>query len=181
MRIFIGCSASNNVPIKYINLAGEIADKLSKMDNKLVFGGSERGMMGKCYLSFKFNDKKVKGISDVSYIDELEGLECDASSVANSTFERAKLLYESAQIILFLPGGIGSMSEIFSMLEEKRTRNDNKPIIIYNYDGFYDDLLNMINYFKKFNFVSDNDTKLYEVVTSDDELIEIIKKIEGEI
>lgn len=181
MRIFIGCSANNSVPIKYINLAGEIADKLSKMDNKLVFGGSERGMMGKCYLSFKFNDKKVKGIADISYIDELEGLECDASSVANSTFERTKLLYESAQIILFLPGGLGTMSEMFSVFEEKRTRNDNKPIIIYNYEGYYDDLLNMITNSNRLNFVSNNDTKLYYVVTSDDELIEIIKKLEGEI
>lgn len=181
MRIFIGCSASNGIPVKYHNLAGEVADILSKMDNKLVFGGCAEGMMGKCYLSFKFNDKKVKGISDIRDIEELESLECDASEVTNTTFERTKKLYESSQAIVILPGGIGTLAEIFAMLDEKRTRCDSKPFIIYNYDGFYDDFIYTMSHQRSLNFISEDDTKLYTVVNTTEELINEIKKIEGEI
>ena len=181
MRVFMACSASDRVPTKYQELASTIADNLAERDHKLLIGGVATGMMGKCFLSFKFKDKRVKGIADLSDLDVMKNVEFDATDVANSTFERTKKLYESAQAVIVLPGGIGTYSEFFSILDEKRTRNDDKPVILVNYDGFFDDILHTIKYGNSLNFISDNDAQLFTVVTNHYELDDELDKLEGEI
>lgn len=180
MRVFIGCSASNGINPKYHVLASSVSEILAKHDNKLVFGGYDEGMMGKCYMTFKYHDKKVKGIADIRDIDELKRLELNASEVTNTTFERTMKLFNSSELIVILPGGIGTFAEIFAMLDEMRTREDFKPFIIFNYEGYYDDIIELMNKAHKEYFVSDNDIKLFDVVTSLEEFEKLIERLEGD-
>ncbi len=87
MRIFVGCSTSSVVPIKYRDLASEIATMLTRNNHKLVFGGPQSGMMGKCYMTFKYEEAKTKAVLDISEVSVLEDVEVDASKVSPSTFQ----------------------------------------------------------------------------------------------
>ena len=59
--------------------------------------------------------------------------------------ESNRFLEENADIILILPGAFGTLSEFIDILEHKRTKIHNKKMIIFNINGFYDDLINMFN------------------------------------
>lgn len=178
MRIFIACSARESVPLKYRTLASDLSTMLAKLGHKLVFGGVDTGMMGKCYMTFKYEGGKVKGIAEVHDADTLKELELDAYEVAPTTFERTKLLYDSSDIVLILPGGIGTFAELFSMLDEKRQKGLDKEIIIFNYNNFYTPLLKYIRNCHEEGFISEHDIRLLNIVTDIKSLEFYLKKLE---
>lgn len=51
-----------------------------------------------------------------------------------------------------MPGGIGSLTELMSFVEEKRTSLTNKKIVLYNYNNYYDKLLSYIEYQNNLKF-----------------------------
>lgn len=176
MRVFIGCSSYNSINPKYKSLAQEVSEIFAKRGDKLVFGGSDTGMMSKCLQTFRYYGCRVKAVSDVKYIDDLKGMEYDREVVTPTTFERAKELYLSSELIVFLPGGLGTMQEIFGMIEEKRTREDKKNIILFNYEGYYNNILNQIKKEIDEGFISNDLSKLIIVVSTIDEFKNLIER-----
>ena len=128
MRIFVGCSTSSVVPIKYRDLASEIATMLTRNNHKLVFGGPQSGMMGKCYMTFKYEEAKTKAVLDISEVSVLEDVEVDASKVSPSTFQKRENIYVSSELILILPGEIGTLAELFSIMDEKIKKHSTIPL-----------------------------------------------------
>ena len=165
MRIFIGCSAKDSIPLDYKELASLVSTMLAKRGDKLVFGGFEGGMMGKCYYTFRYEGARVKAIADITDAKEVEALDLDASEITLNTFKRTEMIFDSSEVILLLPGGLGTLREFFSMLDEKRTKGYDKPIILFNYKKYYSPLLNVLTKYYEDNFVSKKDLRLFDVVS----------------
>ena len=180
MRVFIGCSASDAVPQKYKDLTVEISSMLARKGHKLVFGGSSKGMMGKAFFAFRYEEAKVKGVAIAEDADEVEAMELDRTEIVSTTFDRTRELFESSEVILMLPGGIGSLAEMFSMIDEVRSKRIEKPIIIFNFNSFYTPLLNYLTKLYENNFVSKMDLKMFEVVKDIKNLEKYIEKLESE-
>ena len=176
MRVFIGCSSYNSINQKYKDLAYNVSEILAKRQDKLVFGGSDTGMMSKCLQTFRYYDCKVKAVSDIKYIDDLKDMEYDKEVVTPTTFERCKELYLSSELIVILPGGLGTLSELIAMIEEKRTREDKVNIILFNLDGFYDSFLNQIKLEISEGFIHNDIDKLIKVVNNIEEFKEYIER-----
>lgn len=175
MKIFIGCSSSNDVSEEYKIVTKYLAEQISK-DNDLVFGCVDRGLMGICYNEFLKNNRSITGICYEMYKDELEDLILDKVCMVNTLEESTKTLEEESNIIIFLPGAYGTLSEFMYILESKRTKLHNKDIILFNINGFYDELIDMYNKInikisKSYDFNS-----LCNVFNSVDEIVEYIKK-----
>ena len=177
MRVFIGCSAKNNLNKKYYELATNIADELAKRGCKLVFGGVDDGMMGKCFMTFKYRELPTKGVVDLSDAEILKGLEVDKYEITPSTFRRTEEMFKNSDIAVIMPGGIGTIAEIFAYVDEIRTRKINKPFIIVNYDNYYTPLLEFISKSYKEGFINENDLKLINVVTDVDSFIKLLEKL----
>ena len=165
MRVFIGCSAKDSIPLEFKEVACKISTMLAQRGDKLVFGGKETGMMGKCYFTFRYEGSKVKAIADITDAESVDGMDLDASEITLNTFKRTDAIFESSEVILILPGGLGTLREFFSMLDEKRTKGYDKPIILFNFEKYYDPLLEYLTKCYKVNFISKKDLKLFDVVT----------------
>lgn len=177
MRVFIGCSAKNTLAKKYYTLANNIADELAKRGCSLVFGGVDDGMMGKCFMTFKYHELNTKGVADVSDEETLSMIEVDESEITPSTFRRTEAMFKSSDMAVIMPGGIGTFAEIFTYIDEVRTRKVNKPIILVNYDNYYTPLLEFISKSYKEGFISDGDLKLIDVVTDEKSLKKLLDKL----
>ena len=164
MKVFIACSSKDNVSSEYLNLASDVATMLVRLKHKLVFAGKDTGMMGKCFVTYKYEDGKTKAVLDVHDTDYLDALEVDAYEVEPSTFERTKILYQASDLILVLPGDIETFAEFMSILEEINTRDENKPIILFNYNNFYTPLLKLIENSYKQGFILKNEIKSFSIV-----------------
>lgn len=151
MKIFIGCSSSDEISTEYKIVTKYLAEEISK-NNDLVFGCEDRGLMGICYREFLNNNRKIIGICYEMYKEDLEGLKLDKIHIVKTLEESTKMLEEESDLIIFLPGAFGTLSEFIYILESKRTKLHNKDMVLFNINGFYDDLINMFN--KIYNKVS---------------------------
>ena len=181
MRIYVGCSTSSIVPIEYRNLACEVATMLTRNGHKLVFGGASSGMLGKCYMTFKYEGAKTKAILDASEVSVLDDVDVDASHIAPSTFQKRENIYVSSEIILIMPGEIGNLAELFSIMDEKIKKHSEIPIILFNYENFYTPLIKFLRNMEREGFINENHLQTIDIVTDVTSLEMCIRRIENEI
>lgn len=177
MNIFVGCSSRDTNNEKYNDAAIAIGRFIAKGEHNFIFGGCKHGLMGKVY-SEVLKNRKAKIIVSISdaYIDQLNDIKYDEIYTFSKMSERKEAMLEMSDIIVFLPGGIGTIDELMTAIETKRNHEQNKPIIIANTDGYFDVFFQMIE--KTFNekFADYESKNLYTVVNSVDEIIEACKR-----
>lgn len=167
MNIFIGSSSRVN-DSKYLKLADDISNKLAcKYD--LVCGGVSSSMMKVIFDNFKKNNKKTTCVTLELYNEDLSVV--DQKYLVNNTIDRLNKIYEISDILLILPGGTGTLAELFGLLEEVRTIDKNKKLYLYNYEGYYDFIKEFINNSIKNNFNSEDILGYINFINDIDEII----------
>jgi len=117
MKLFIGCSSSNDIPEIYNTNCTNYLEELFKLDNELVFGAYNKGLMALSYNIAKKHKRKVTGITPKIFIDALKDLECNHEMVTTNINSRTDKLIEESDALIFLPGGIGTIYELFTAIE----------------------------------------------------------------
>lgn len=171
MQIFIGCSSRNEIPKYYLELAKKVGNLLK--EEHLIIGGSTNGMMGKV-----IEDVPSTNITQIILKDYLskETINSNQTIICETSFERVKNIWERADILVLLPGGIGTLSEIMNFLEENRTKEKKKKIIILNVQNYYNDIIDFIKAAQELQFCDSNILEGLTLVTNLQELKEQIKK-----
>jgi hypothetical protein len=176
MKIFIGCG-SEIVDDKFYKNSLSLVTGIAKISNvNLVFGAYHNGLMGSCYDTFKNHDKKVLGITLKLYKDQLDDLELDETIIVDTTMDRMKEIYKESDVLLFLPGGIGTYTEILSAIEESRTKDDKKLIILYNDDFFYTPFIKEMYWLYEKGFAKKSIGEYCRIESKEEEIIKLIEK-----
>lgn len=179
MKIFIGCSASNDIDNIYKEECQTLAHLLAQ-NHDLVFGGGEEGMTGILYETFKKNNRKIINCSVKAYANNFQTKGCLEAKTTNTVNERTDVLIKESDVILFLPGGVGTIYEFFSVLEEKRTNHIPQPMIIYDPWDYFNELKKLLERIYQESFTSREVSNLYQFITTKEELIKELEKIEKE-
>lgn len=174
MKVWITSSSRVNDE-KYLEIARSVANVLSKFGYDLLCGGISSSMMKEIYNVFS---KENRNISCVTLKCYNEVFDCFEPIYVDNTFDRTKTLYDMSDVIIFLPGGTGSLSEIFACLEEYRTLDSNKRLILYNEDGFYNTLISSLDNLIKLGFNNKSILEKIEIVNTIDELKERMNNYE---
>ena len=149
MNLFIGCSCEEKIDKNIIKKSKELIKEIASINNiDLVYSNCIDGLGGVCYEEFRKNNKNIIGVQ----VDKC-----------------------SSDISLILPGGLGTISEIFNLIEEYRI-DDKKRIIIYNLDGYYNDLIRIMDNLYDTHFASVKISDCIDIVNSKEEVINIIKE-----
>ena len=168
MKVWI-TSSSKVEDKKYLEIAKNVATLFSQNNYELVCGGIQSSMMKEVYEVFLENKREISCVTLKCYNEEFDTIK---PIYVDSTFDRTKTLYNTSDIIVFLPGGTGSLSEMFSSLEEYRTISSNKRLFLYNYDGFYDEFIIVLNKLVGLGFNDKSILEKIEIVNTIDELRE---------
>ncbi len=175
-NILICCSSREEVNKDFLFLADTVSKEISSLGYRLIFGASSSGMMGRCMNNFD----EVYSYTVEKYREDLENIPSTKEYIVETTFDRTKEMYKDSDIILVLPGGTGTIAEVFSILEENRSISTPKPMIIYNYNGYYDNVLNIINIAIDNNFNNSSIKNYYQVCDNLEDLIKNIKNTRDE-
>ena len=179
MKIFVGCSASEDIPNKYRLDSKILLDELFKGENDLVFGACNSGIMSDAYNSALNNNRNIVGICPDAYKHDFLDLKCTTEITTKTVNDRTDGLIEEGEILLFLPGGFGSVYELFTAIESKRCHEHNREIIIYNSEGFYDELLLFIEKIYNENFAKEYVRDYYFVSDDKEIILDYINKIKN--
>ena len=175
MKLFIGCSSTNNIPDKYLKDCSNYLDELLR-ENDIVFGGCSTGLMGLAYNITKEYNNKVIGISPTIFKSDLDILDCDEKIITDNTSCRTEELINNSDALIFLPGGIGTIYELFTAIELKRNHEFNKPIVLYNSNQYFTKLLNFLSTMYEEGFADCNIKSYYHVSDSVADTIKYLNK-----
>ena len=178
MRICIYGAASPTIDKEYVLKTEELGRLMAKRGHSLVFGGGKNGLMGAVARGIHECDGHILGVIPQFFIDESAEIafdNCDEMIVPETMRERKQIMEENADAFIVVPGGIGTYEEFFEILTSKQLCRHNKPIAIYNINGFYDDIQNaMVNAIKK-NFIKETCLGLYIVSDDVNEIFEYVE------
>lgn len=176
MNIFVATSARDEVLDKYGPSCQQLLEKIARLkDTNLVFGAYGYGLMGKTYDIFKKHNKKIIGVAPIAYKSDFEKVPCDEEIITSSSMTRLEKIYEKSDVLLFLPGGIGTYSELFSCLEELKSKKG-KEIILYNVDFFFSPMLESMYKLYQEGFLDKNLGEYILISNNQGEIIEKIKE-----
>ena len=176
MNLFVGCSSKDNIPTEYIESSFKLLEDISKIDNvNLVFGAFHSGLMKIAYDMFVANNKKIIGIKKE---DNDEGsYSYDKTIITDTATSRFNEIYKHSDVLLFLPGGVGSLAELFSAIEEVKYDEKKKTIILYNDNYFYTPIIKKLYELYKDGFIEGVPSD-YMIIESDyNEIIKLIKEM----
>lgn len=172
MNICIYGASSELIDRKYILAGEELGRLIAQRGHKLVYGAGGKGMMGAVSRGVKEAGGFVFGVVPEFFTnEEILNLECDEIVRTKTMRERKRIMEDSADAFIVTPGGIGTFEEFFEILTLKQLGRHNKPIAIFNVDGFYDTMLKMLEENIEKKFLREECRALYPAFDNAEELL----------
>ncbi len=146
MNICVFCSANNQIAGHYFKLTEELGRWCAAEGHTVVFGGTNQGLMESLARAAYDAGGKVTGV--IPEIVERGGR--TSSHVhnhiwTNNLSDRKDEMIALADAIVALPGGVGTLDEVFTVLSAASIGYHSKRVILYNMDGFWQKLIELMD------------------------------------
>lgn len=173
--VAVFCGASNNVSEEFIAVGKQVGKLIAQNNFHMVFGAGDCGLMGSTANSALEHGATVTGV----FPRILDGLEKEHSAltetiIVDDMHTRKQLMFDKSDAFIILPGGFGTMDETFEVITWKQLHTHDKPIVFYNYDGYWDEWEKMTKSFIEKGFASPQTSSLYKIV---DKIEDIFKHL----
>lgn len=152
VALYCGSSSGNN-PV-YAREAARFGKMCAQKSLTLYFGGGSIGLMDAAAQACLSKGGKVIGVAP-DFFTEGEVLATNLTEMimVKTMSERKQLLEEKSDAFVIFPGSYGTMDELFEMVTDAQLGMHTKPIVIYNYMGYYDYLLKQMDKFMEEGFL----------------------------
>lgn len=153
-KICVFCGSNAGADSKTQQALKTLAEYLVKNDDTLVYGGGRLGLMGMLYEDVSKRNGKVIGIIPKILEDHaIEPVGQTELIHVSDMSDRKKQMIELSDCFVVFPGGLGTMEEFFQTYSWFQLGIVQKPIILVNIDGYYNDLINFLKYSAETGFM----------------------------
>ncbi|WP_298347854.1 TIGR00730 family Rossman fold protein [uncultured Dokdonia sp.] len=171
--ICVYCGSSAGTDPEIINQARLLGATLAKKDMTLVYGAAKIGVMGAVAQgALDANGKVIGVIPAFLQIKEVVHTGLTELIVNETMHERKMKLQELSDGFITLPGGFGTMEELFEVLTWSQLALHKKPVGMLNVNGFYDDLLSALKNMVDKGFLKQENYDILLVDTTIDGLLD---------
>lgn len=174
-KIGVYLSSKENLPENYVQAAREVGELIGKTGRILIYGGARKGLMEVLAQSVKQHGGRVYGM--VPEIIEKRGLVSDAIDVTFRCVDlsdRKMMMNRESDVLVALPGGIGTLDEVFTVMANAVIGIRHQPVVFYNVDGCWDALLAALDNLFEQGLVSGSPSDYYSVAHNIQELASLI-------
>ena len=159
-----------------LDLGRELGKKMAEAGIRLVYGGGDCGIMGAVANSVMANGGKVTGVFPESLKDiENEHQSLTEIILVETMHQRKELMYQRSDAFVVLPGGFGTMDEMFEIITWRQLRLHDKPIIIMNNQGYWSHLIALMGEIIAKGFAHKEVAGYYQVVDDMESLMESLE------
>ncbi len=174
--VVVFCGSSEGNDPKVLSEATQLGATLAKRGIDLVYGAAIIGVMGKVAQGALDQQGKVIGvIPDFLMMKEVYHPGLSELIITENMHERKLKMHELSDAIITLPGGYGTLEELFEMITWAQLGLHQKPIGILNTNGFYNDLLAMLRKMVREGFLKQEN---YEMLLVGDSVDGLLQKME---
>lgn len=177
MKIAVFCSANADIDEKYFKAAEELGRWIGANGHTLVFGGCNLGLM-EC-VAKATREAGGRTIGVVPSIIERGGKASPSMDVCipcDNLSDRKDLMTAQCDVAVALPGGIGTLDEVFTMAASATIGYHHKPIVLLNAAGFWDCLIALLDDIQQKGMVRGDWRGLIKVASSVDECVSMISE-----
>ena len=131
----------------YQQHAEQLGTLLAQQNWRLVYGAGDVGLMGSVARSAQSAGADTFGVIPTHLMKwEVGKTDLTRFIVTENMHERKKVMFMNSDAIVVLPGGAGSLDELFEVLTWKQLKLHDKPILLLNSDGYWQPLLDLLNH-----------------------------------
>jgi uncharacterized protein (TIGR00730 family) len=172
--LYCGSNAGTNPA--YVEAAAELGRFLAQGQMRLVYGGGRVGLMGAAADACMQAGGEVLGIiPDFLLRHEVGHTELTELQVVSTMHERKMRMAESADAFCILPGGLGTLEELFEVLTWRQLGLHQKPIILLNVAEYWQPLLSLIEHQAEAGFLRSEHLSYLRCISQVPELEEVLE------
>lgn len=173
--VAVFCSAATNLAPEYYEQTSLLGRWIGEQGWRLVYGGASIGLMDCVARTAKEAGAWVTGVVP----DKLVGRGIvspllDENIPVRSLGERKEVMLSESDVFIALPGGLGTLDEVFHIVGESSIGYHTKPVVLYNIGGCWDSLLAMLDDLRRQGLLRHDLTGRLMVANSLDELKKFI-------
>ena len=171
-KLCVFCGSSMGNDREYAMRAAELGRKMAERKISLVYGGGHLGLMGVIADSVLAHGGEVIGIIPERLVRrENAHTRLTQSIVVEGMHERKALMARISDAFVAMPGGLGTLDELFEIMTWNQLGIIDKPCALYNVNRFWDPQLQMLKTAHEEGFVKDSGMDLLKVYDEDDSLL----------
>ncbi len=189
MKICVFCGSSMGNDIRYQEAAERLGEVLAQNECTLYYGGGNVGLMKIIADKMIERGKEVVGVMPGLILEMEIGHDGISKMIeVDSMSERKTILINESDAFIAMPGGFGTLDELFEIVVLNQLRITDKPVALYNTLNYYDSLINFIDHAVSQGFirkehrdniiVSDNPETLFQELSRHKSIDDIKQWIE---
>ncbi|MEK6628570.1 MAG: TIGR00730 family Rossman fold protein [Bdellovibrionota bacterium] len=174
--VFCGSAKGSNQENsnRYIEQAIKVGELIAGQKIGLVYGGATIGVMGALANAVLEKGGDVIGVIPKSLIEhEIAHYKVTKLHIVEDMHERKRMMYDFSDAFLVLPGGMGTLDEMFEIITWSQLKLHSKPIYILNEFGFYDSLLEYIRHSHNEGFIKKEHLGLLQELKKAEDVLSI--------
>ena len=174
--VAIFCAASENLAPGYFEAAAEVGAMLGRLGKTMVYGGARFGLMEATAKAAKAAGARIVGVvPDILVERDRVSRLLDEQVGCSNLSERKDIMLERSDVLVALPGGVGTLDEIFHVLAAATIGYHTKRVVLYNVNGFWNALLAAVDEMSQAGFVRGEMEKYLVVADNIAQLEDLIK------
>jgi uncharacterized protein (TIGR00730 family) len=173
--VCVFCGAQNAVPAVHKEMAHQLGMDMAKAGKQLVYGGGDCGLMGAVANGVLAGNGRAVGVFPRSLGRiEVEHKGLTTMHMVDSMHERKQIMYDHADVFVILPGGFGTLDEMFEVITWHQIGIHTKKVIIFNHEHYWDHLIALMENIIATGFAKEINRTFYTVVDTKDELYALL-------
>ncbi len=174
--ICVYCASSSRIDPAYVELAAEVGTALGRRGHSLVSGGGNLSMMGAVARAARTAGARTVGVIPHALLElEVGDIASDELLVVDDMRARKGLMESRADAFLALPGGIGTLEELFEIWVARSLGMHVKPVVVLDHDDFYALLRQQIDLMVERRFVRPEGTAAVQWATGVEQALDLVE------
>jgi uncharacterized protein (TIGR00730 family) len=175
--ICVFCASSVTLDQRWLDLAREIGARLASAGHQVISGGGRVGMMGTLAEGARARGGHTFGVIPQTLVDlEVADEGADELLITDGMAARKIVMLERADAFLVLPGGLGTLDELFEVWTTATLGLHAKPIVLLDMEGFYGGLVTWLTSLVDQGFVRAAGLARVHVARSMDEALDVVER-----
>jgi len=176
MKICIFCSANQQIDPEFFAMTEELGAWVAKNGHSIVYGGVNQGLMECVAKAAKESGGRTIGV--VPMLVEKTGRTSDYVDVeipCDNLTDRKQLMMDQSDVFIALPGGLGTLDEVFTVVASATIGYHRKRVVLYNMKGFWNSLIALLDDLQVKGMIRGDWREYIKTADSIEDIIKLLK------